>query len=710
MTVLLCQLLAPLPAKAKKLDSLKAVLIEYPHNDDTFNVNVLYNIAQAYLKTDDQDSVLYYAGLGYDIANRIHYDRGLEICMQLKATVFLYRTEFDEAIKMFGSAIAIAERIHDNSAQSAIHHNLGNLYVGKLQYDRAIEEFDKSIAISQRINDQKAIPLSLINKGSAYCDLGKYSEALNLYLSALRIQEKENDKAGMASCYSNISSLYLLIDDDTRAKEYAEKSLVIYEQLANKQGIISNLQNIALIHSNKKEYKKVIEVLSRALILADSTGDPYWQFMSRNNMAEAFLSLGEVDTAFRLFSSVRNAGEKFGDPTTLAMGESGVGRVLIHNGKVKEGINHLLVCFEIVQKVKIYNALTETSQQLSDAYAQVHDYQNALRYHRYCDAYTDTLNRQKNDKKIQQVQFDYQLEKKQNQIELLKKNEAIQQEKNKRQESITVGLLIGIVLFSVIIFLLYRSRKFEKRNNAMMLKQNNEIQQQSLRLQELNMFKDKTFSVLSHDLRGPLAALSATMLMMDQGAITFEEFIEIKPEIDNQLNSLNILLENLLKWSKSYILGDMAVVLGKTDISEIVRENIGILKETASKKDIKIVNNISDGFTALCDAGQIDIVLRNLISNALKFTKPGGEILVSAENKEMQAVIKIKDNGVGMAPDQVAKVFTPRNGGNTYGTNGEKGIGLGLLLCHEFIKANNGTIAVESEQGVGSTFTITLPA
>ena len=359
--------------------------------------------------------------------------------------------------------------------------------------------------------------------------------------------------------------------------------------------------------------------------------------------------------------------------------------------------------------MKLYEPVSETAQQLSQAYEQLHDYEHALAYHKIYLDYADTLSHQKNDKRVLQLQFDYQLEKKQNQIELLKTNDLIEQGKSTRQKVAMVSMLTGLLLLIVIVVLLYNSRQHEKRNKELILKQKEEIQKQAARLEELNQFKDKTFSVLSHDLRGPLAAFTATMQMLDDNMISRDEFAMLKPEVETQLVSLNILLDNLLKWSKSYIMGETAITAEPLNMNRMASEHITLARNVAEKKGITLINNIPETIVASGDRGQVEIVIRNLVNNAIKFTQTGGTITLSATENNDTVQITVADNGVGMTREQLDKLFTPAAGGSTYGTGGERGIGLGLLLCYEFIKANNGTLTAASEVGKGSIFTVTLP-
>jgi signal transduction histidine kinase len=200
------------------------------------------------------------------------------------------------------------------------------------------------------------------------------------------------------------------------------------------------------------------------------------------------------------------------------------------------------------------------------------------------------------------------------------------------------------------------------------------------------------------------------MALLNSNDITELEFHELKGDVDRQLNSVTQLLDNLLKWSKNHLLGSSSVKPEKLNLQRLAEQSLALIEPAAEKKKIRLENNIAAGTTAMADAGQMDIVLRNLITNALKFTAPGGRIQVGAATEGNRTKIWVSDTGVGMSPEKVKTVFTATPDNSTYGTAGEKGIGLGLLLCHEFVLANGGTIGVTSELGKGTRFEVELAA
>jgi len=347
---------------------------------------------------------------------------------------------------------------------------------------------------------------------------------------------------------------------------------------------------------------------------------------------------------------------------------------------------------------------------LSDACEHSGNYEAAYRYHQMYAACKDSINNEDSSRRLQQLQFDYQLEKKQHQISLLNKERELRQSKLAKQRSVLFALFSGLLLLALISWLLYRSRQYEKRGKEVAAAQKEELSQMAVQLREMNNFKDRTFSVLSHDLRGPLATFTSTMHMLDDKLITGKEFYELKPEINKQLHALNGLLDNLLQWSNNHMKGASSVRPVAFRLMPVVAALTEQLGPMARAKNVNLKADITEDETVYADEGQVAILLRNLLNNAIKFTPPGGSVIVSAGADAGNAVITVADTGVGIAKEKLAKLFTHTAGSYTYGTEGEKGIGLGLLLCYEFVQANKGNIAVASQQGHGTTFTVRLPS
>lgn len=230
------------------------------------------------------------------------------------------------------------------------------------------------------------------------------------------------------------------------------------------------------------------------------------------------------------------------------------------------------------------------------------------------------------------------------------------------------------------------------------------------RLKQINDNKDKFFSIVSHDLKSPFNSLLgfSELMLKEFDYLPKEELKEYVSSINKSVSNVYGLLENILEWSRIQT-GRMEFNPVCVELSNLIHEAFFSLSGNAIKKNIKLVSHVNKNIRAYADINMIRSVVNNLISNAIKFTGCGGEIIVMAARTGELVEISVSDNGVGMGKEEIAKLFRIDVNFSKSGTENEKGTGLGLVLCRELVEKNGGTISVESFEGKGTTFVFTLP-
>ena len=236
------------------------------------------------------------------------------------------------------------------------------------------------------------------------------------------------------------------------------------------------------------------------------------------------------------------------------------------------------------------------------------------------------------------------------------------------------------------------------------------LRESEMQLRELNATKDKFFSIIAHDLKSPFNAIVGfSELMVEQiREKDYDGLEEYAGYIHTSSLRAMSLLSNLLEWSRTQI-GRMNYNPEPIELQAIITEVIELLTDPAKQKDIAISSSIPDNLIVFADKTMISTVLRNLVSNAIKFTNSGGQVNISALQVDDELLVSISDNGVGIKKEAIPNLFMIAESKSTSGTNKETGTGLGLILCKEFVVKHGGRIWTESEEGVGSTFKFTLP-
>ncbi len=269
-----------------------------------------------------------------------------------------------------------------------------------------------------------------------------------------------------------------------------------------------------------------------------------------------------------------------------------------------------------------------------------------------------------------------------------------------------------IILISLIVLVfayIFFSRIRQLKKQKLLLE--NTVAIKTAELSELNAAKDKFFSILAHDLRGPLSSFVCATQILSEDILTMgkEEIMDITVSMKTSATNIYNLLENLLEWSR-LMRGQMVFIPVKLSLKEKVEACIDVLSEYARKKGIELAIVIPDEIEALADDHMFDSIIRNLVSNAIKFTPAGGKVSVKADRKNNHSIeVEISDSGIGMTPELKNKLFLLNENTRRKGTEGEPSTGLGLLLCKEFIEKHGGKISVESEPAKGSIFKFFLP-
>ena len=294
--------------------------------------------------------------------------------------------------------------------------------------------------------------------------------------------------------------------------------------------------------------------------------------------------------------------------------------------------------------------------------------------------------RQTQDSKLQMVQLEAKLtlENKETEIALLA------EQKKEQQLLLIAAIIIGVLLIGFVVVLQRNRRRIER---------------QKAELANLNTTKDKLFAILSHDLRAPVKSLSSYFMLINWGALSQAEFVESVQSLNIQLSNLHDMLENVLNWAVSQ-LGGMRPQKEKTAIAPVIEEQMQLLVPAAQAKGIQIECQVSSETQLTIDRNHLGVMVRNLLHNAIKFTHLGGKISLTQQETGERAFIEVKDTGIGMTKERLAKLFELEKADSRMGTSHERGTGLGLVLVKELVEANGGTLEVRSEPEQGTAFVI----
>lgn len=691
-----------------KADSLRIELAEHIHAD-TNRVKLLILMSSSFYHISS-DSQLKYAAEALEIAQKLPYNKLISNAQHQVGASYYASNSTDSALYYYQSSLEICRKQGYNDLMAARFNSLGNIFLRLSDFVTALSYYDSSLKYAEDNNDLTNMARARSNIATVYYEQGSYSAALKNYIETLSIHEQLGNISDIEASILNLSNVYFRLRDYEKAKQYAQRASEIINLSDSKYNSISCYTTIAMIHNKQKQYDSSLYYLQAAYDAAVPLNNSYIINLLKGNLAECYFNKGNFAKANQLYAESLTKSNELNDVEGVAVAKAGLGQIMVKQGKTQMGLTYLQEGFQLMEDSKMFEQALEISDIIANTYEGLNDYKNAFKYTKLSNSFKDTLDKEDALKSARTLEFEYILDKKESQILLLQKDKNLELSKLKSQRILTISAVICFLLVSLIALLVFRNLKQAKQNNQLILQQKEEIEIQAKELQEMNNFKDVTFSVLSHDLRSPINALTGTMAMLDEGIITPEEFTQHKNELNNKLQSVNLMLDNLLQWAKSQMKGEHTLDIERINIRRKTLRTFAVLKDAAIQKNIILATDIKDDLFVHADRNQLAMVLRNLVSNAIKFTPNGGTVSVDAEQADNTIQIKVTDTGVGMSAEQIARLFDGKPNESTDGTVGEKGTGIGLQLSYNFIANHGGDITVCSTPNNGSTFTISLPA
>ncbi len=569
-------------------------------------------------------------------------------------------------------------------------------YATAMKYDNQ----NLQLVIAQK--DSLSIAETLGFLGNDYKDLGKYDEAYYYFTQSYKVARAIPDSLKMAIAIHNIGTVLSDLGQYDLALDHFKVSSKISLAIGDLDGIAYDLDAVGDVYCRKREYKKAEENLLKALKKIREQKLTVIEPRALTHLAHLYYvirdlpkSLAYYDTAIMVYDKTSN---DFGDAEV----NLGISQVFIEQGKFDEAQVLIEQSLKTAQALGAKRMEIDCYQKLSKLAERKEDFKSALAFHKNFKVMQDSLFSQEMIAKVFQDQLRFQTENKDSEIANLSKVTSEQDGEIRRQEFLSNILAVLVALTAILLFTVYRSGHRRKRINKLLIEHQEEIKKRSVELEQLNQVKDKFFSIISHDLRSPINALSGILDLLSNKHITQEEFSSLTQELRVQFNHTRTLINNLLDWALLQM-DKLKIQPEKIELSKVINENFTLVR-SLHLKEMNLVNQVETGIFGWGDLNMINLVFRNLILNAIKFSDKGGSIEISAKQDADFYVIAVKDYGVGINPEVQKLLFDKTTGYSTRGTANEKGTGLGLILCKEFIEKNGGQIWLESEEGKGSTF------
>lgn len=661
-------------AQQKKIDSLLAVNEAYAKQDSQ-KVIYLTNIFRQYARMDDMANMEAYAA----------------------------------------RALAVAKKLPQTFSLAYVYLMQGRSYHGKAKYMQAINTYNNGIAAAKKSGDKNQMAAFYINLGSLYGTISDHAKSLEANQQAINLYNEIGNKDQVSTAYMNTGVTYIEMQKPVKAVEYINKALVIFT--ADKKGLnyatsyaYQNLSKSYLIATNDEliklgvkpaeRYVQSLALLNRALKIAETAEEAnVLQMPVHTGIGEIFELTGNNKEALVHYEAALALVNNNSQPEDIGAIHYKLGNFYYNTGNYTQGKMYLHKSLKFAQTTGLLDVQKNALEKLSELFAKIKQFDSAFIYHTHYASIKDSILNAEKETEITRKQLQLDFTVKENDYKL---TQQVSAGKLKQQKLQIIFLALASAFILVIAgLILYDRRKTKKLNEI--------ITQQKAGLEQLGQVKDKLFSVVSHDMRAPVNSLISFIDILEDGKMPPEKLSLYAKELKQNLTYTAALMNNLLNWAASQMQG-FKPVTEAFNLSMIVTEVANTLQHHLHQKEVVLQNNIAADTILHADRNMTAAIIRNLMSNAVKFSYKQGVVSVTNKNTEAGYQILVSDEGAGMDAAQTA-AFNSNQQQQTEskrGTDNEKGTGLGLLLCKTFAQQMGGKIsAVKTEKGM--IFTVWLP-
>ncbi len=561
---------------------------------------------------------------------------------------------------------------------------------------------DEIIELAQKENDENWLGRANYLKANDYIQLGEAELADKYYKLSLEFFESAQPEF-ITLVYYGLGNTASLQQNDSTAIYYYTKALLEYKMQHDTLYMGYTLLNLINSYNHLNQLDSAAYYITILDSLTLSFPDPLTlggKFGYRSLLHAKKKEYKEAVNNFKTAASYLDQAKRRFDKTAFQLE---LADIFLEQKDYKEASIQAQESYHTALKAGYKDQVEQAAAILAKSYAGLGDYSQAYRYTEMQIQYKDSILNESAIRKLANQQADYEIEKKQLELDLVKKKSSLI-----RISLISVSILLALVL--LLVFIMYRFNRHRRKINHILQLNRKELLEQKCALEEANATKDKIFSIVSHDLRVPIHGASglAEFFKEQIASDNKKDSLRLAQLLADQMKNLSGLLDNLLEWSANQQ-GVIAYHPEAIDLHALVQNQMDIFHYTAQSKQITLENHLAPEHTIYADRNSMATVCRNILSNAIKFTLQEGIVKVRAEQANGSLTLAIEDTGIGMPPERVQQLFELTSLKHTYGTSNEKGIGLGLRLVYEFVELNKGKIWVESEEGKGSTFFVKMP-
>jgi signal transduction histidine kinase len=620
------------------------------------------------------------------------------------------RTTIEELLNAGLLRLENAQLQGDKVAEVNALNELGFIQLRLYGYGSAMDLFIEALAIgdSLALRDEKI--LTHLGIAQAYEDVGEYTRGAEFLVNALSLSTASEDEGFRSIILNRLGKISAAMGDDDEAHRHYQEALSYAQEIEDLKAESRTLSNIGNLLAAQGKHNDALNAHKKSLATRRRSGDRAMEAESLGEIGELYRMMKNSDRALANHAVSLGIRRSLGDRWSEAQSYNDIGTLYFELGNIERASRNFQLALQSAQESDNQRELQRGYEYMSACYEAAGDFKKALEYKDHSFAVQDMIQGDLNDRQLMKSQSRYDIGKKQSQIDKLQEEQVQREHEFELQKRFRNFLIVLVVLSLVIVALIFYFYRMQQRSNRVLQQAHEQLNERNLQLQELNATKDKFFSIISHDLKGPLNSLTSfsSLLINHTESLSREEIQMFAKDFDKSIKNLFALLENLLEWARSQT-GNIEFTPEQFSLKDALSENAALLTTQAEAKNIQITYDSDENIVVNAHRNSVSTVIRNLISNAIKFTPEGGLVTLKLMRSGSDVMVSVSDTGVGMSQEVVDKLFRIDAKISTKGTANEKGTGLGLILCKEFIEKNGGRIWVKSSDGNGSVFYFLLP-
>lgn len=634
--------------------------------------------------------------------NSILKDTSLVLELNRKAEVLRYKKS--DSIKLLAQeALDLSIEIQ---YEKGIIYSLYNLALHELYQGNTSKSIEYYNDITQNPNLKKypALVIKLYNDmAQAYFIRAEHPKAFEFFLKSKKIADETKNVKEIVRINSNLGTLFLLLEDyDEALGYYHEASRITKEDTPlHIRGLI--LANLGYLKNKQDKPDEALTHLNEGIEYLIKTD-------YSTIIAFAYLTLGDAYNLKMNYKSALEYYEKSEEECIKNGDKKGTADLYFGKAEAYQGLMELdsskmyvQQSLELYTEFGLKSGLEKCNRLLYELSKHETDLGSSLAYLELAEAYSDTISKEQNKTNILMLKTKLAHEEEKRQLAEISTNTI------SKQKSYIVWSLAFLLLAITGMIVIYQSNEKRKNLNKILAEKTKVLYENEKILNETNKTKDKLFSIVGHDLRGPIVSLKELLKLSLKDKDGESQFQRFGPKLQQDLDHIQFTLDNLLNWGQTQMKGastNPVKIMVKSEIEEIKN----LFQDNLQKKELTLFIAISEDLCALADINHFRIIFRNLISNAIKFSNRLDTIKVSGDRSNEMVTISVIDNGIGISQENIDKIWSHKEHFSTFGTKKEKGTGLGLSLCKEMTEKNNGSILLESTKGKGSIFHVHLPS